>query len=94
MKTLHAVPEGICRTCFNVRRATKPMPDICWCHHSRTAARQTAGGQWRVLTAVSDEELAQLRSGVIEPHHDGDASDADQTATAPEQASSCEAPRA
>jgi hypothetical protein len=54
-------PEGICLACHRTWLCTRPRPAVLYCHHFGTAARLTAAAQWRVLHAVSREEVAELR---------------------------------
>jgi hypothetical protein len=51
-------PSGICATCWSAYRE-RPTP-LLYCPHLRTLARKTAAGGWKVIKAVSDEELQEL----------------------------------
>lgn len=62
-----AAPLGVCRNCYLTYRATVPRPAFCWCHHSRTAARERKDGTWTILENVTPSELKALQAGEVPP---------------------------
>jgi hypothetical protein len=53
-------PKGICINCFRNYRATKPQPEVVYCHHNRVAARQMLG-DWVTVENVDRASVMALR---------------------------------